>query len=72
MCFTASLTGNYADDFDDDSSDDDDDDYDDESEEIEFSDESNSSTCSVEEDLLVSLSRLGLSNFLFNAYLSNI
>jgi len=63
------LTGNYADDFDDDSSDDD---GDDESEEIEFSDESNSSTCSVEEDLLVSLSRLGLSSFLFNAYLPNI
>jgi len=64
------LTGNYADDFDDNASDDsaDDDvvDDDDEIEESEFTQESDLSTHSVEEDL-VSLRCFGLSNFFFTA-----
>ena len=51
VCCKATLTGNYADDFDDDASDDDYDD--DEFKEDEAADESNSSAYSVEEDILV-------------------
>jgi len=53
VCCKATLTGNYADDFDDDASDDDYDD--DEFKEDEAADESNSSAYSVEEDILVRL-----------------